>query len=159
MFGTYILAEDPQDDPYKLNIPKNATELSNLIRKNCITKTDFQNTKAQQCIICSEMMYDGGAQLIRKCQCKSYPCEGHVCSCCKLESEQQLLSACFRCICENLYKQTSEFMRKQGRYRAKCPFCKADYCQYDIVYCPVQKKQKQLWKGFPNATKQKLTQL
>jgi hypothetical protein len=41
--------------------------------------------------------------------------------------------ACKECVFRCLWTQTGAALREQGTFRAKCPFCKADYCHNDVV--------------------------
>jgi len=62
----------------------------------------------------------------RKCAVSGYPCEGHSCNC-------PNFPVCFTCIATLLYKKSNSAMRQNGRYRAQCPFCAAEFCHLDVL--------------------------
>mmetsp|Transcript_16218 Transcript_16218/g.63242 ORF Transcript_16218/g.63242 Transcript_16218/m.63242 type:complete len:106 (+) Transcript_16218:77-394(+) len=84
------------------------------------------DTEHDQCMICDDGPADGllGSRL---CLVSPYPCEGHQCRC-----TERL--ACIRCLVKFLWEKTNSVLKQQGRYRAACPFCKAEYCHMDLVH-------------------------
>jgi hypothetical protein len=96
---------------------------------------------SETCIICSEIPGIGFGKLRRRCQCESYPCEGHTCDCIDK-------FICTDCLISHLWKSSNG--RDIGRFRAKCPFCQAEYCHNDLVRMIVKpsksKSQKKLEK-------------
>lgn len=124
MFGTYMFIDSNNEDYLLTNPPSDFSSFYKSIQKYyAIEKETFSNQFGKICIICSEKM-EAGVQLSRKCQCKLHPCEGHECKC--TFGELKILSCCFKCICQNLWQQSNDAMKKMSRFRAKCPFCKAE---------------------------------
>jgi len=114
---------------------------------------------SEECILCTERKIDV-CRLYRSCKVSPYPCEGHEC-CCKVSlsysssstlsethsssplsspapsssssPSRELFPACSKCVALILYSNTNDFMKKNGRWRAHCPFCKAEFCHYDLI--------------------------
>ncbi|ELR21164.1 uncharacterized protein ACA1_284220 [Acanthamoeba castellanii str. Neff] len=79
----------------------------------------------ETCLVCTDKLKDR-CILKRLCRCENFPCEGHACSC-------KDFSVCFGCVGKALWQGTNSVMKQKGRYRAKCPLCKAEYCARDIL--------------------------
>eukprot|EP01116_Phalansterium_solitarium_P012538 TRINITY_DN28946_c0_g1_i1.p1 TRINITY_DN28946_c0_g1~~TRINITY_DN28946_c0_g1_i1.p1 ORF type:complete len:130 (-),score=4.63 TRINITY_DN28946_c0_g1_i1:179-568(-) len=92
-------------------------------------KKATDSNPSEKCSICSERPVDVSC-LVRSCKCSSHPCERHECRC---GTKGAAYAGCSHCLAQLLWKVTNEEMKKQGRYRAKCPFCKAEFCHQDIV--------------------------
>ena len=105
-------------------IPKDLEEFSKFLIKKSIQDTTI--TKPEYCLICSDLIKTN-VKIERKCQCSTYPCEGHICEC----SSKNPYPCCFNCISKHLWEKSSaKFI---GRFRAKCPFCKSEFCQNDLI--------------------------
>eukprot|EP01099_Mayorella_cantabrigiensis_P006255 TRINITY_DN5179_c0_g1_i1.p1 TRINITY_DN5179_c0_g1~~TRINITY_DN5179_c0_g1_i1.p1 ORF type:complete len:243 (-),score=43.28 TRINITY_DN5179_c0_g1_i1:203-931(-) len=79
------------------------------------------------CLICQTEYADGQLNKFRQCRVSvSSPCSSSCCSC-------PPFRVCTLCYFNLLWKNTNDFMKKQVRYRAKCPFCKAEFCDLDLV--------------------------
>eukprot|EP01095_Lingulamoeba_sp_RSL-Kostka_P006708 TRINITY_DN2116_c0_g1_i1.p1 TRINITY_DN2116_c0_g1~~TRINITY_DN2116_c0_g1_i1.p1 ORF type:complete len:296 (-),score=71.80 TRINITY_DN2116_c0_g1_i1:116-1003(-) len=84
------------------------------------------------CLICTEKRINGKISNYRLCTRSKYPCDNHVCNC-------STSYCCFDCLATNLWKKSSSFLRDQGRFRANCPFCKAEYCHNDLIIIKYKK--------------------
>ncbi|KAH3722527.1 hypothetical protein Pelo_18767 [Pelomyxa schiedti] len=47
--------------------------------------------------------------------------------------KMKVFPCCSKCLAHVLWTTTNDFMKKQHRYRGKCPFCKAEFCHEDLV--------------------------
>jgi len=88
-----------------------------------------------ECFLCTTVADVFG--LIRGCKCSDFPCTSHECKC----SQHSRYQVCAQCIASCLWNQTNESLRKIGRYRSKCPFCKAEFCHLDVVLCRFEDNQ------------------
>lgn len=105
---------------------------------------------SQECIICSSRA-KLNVLLVRRCLCSHSPCAQHTCSCAttlQVAMDHQPPPAtlvghpcCFPCLLQHLWASSSSSMRKFGRFRAKCPTCKAEYCAHDFVIIEDSEKQ------------------
>eukprot|EP01080_Neovahlkampfia_damariscottae_P008515 gene8515-339_t len=112
-------------------VPKDYKEFSKFLFETSIQ--DSTNLKPETCLICSDII-KCSVRIERKCQCSPYPCEGHICEC----SSKNPYPCCFDCLSTHLWEKSSaKFM---GRFRAKCPFCKSEFCSKDIIL--IKHKQK-----------------
>eukprot|EP01098_Paradermamoeba_levis_P004799 TRINITY_DN2052_c0_g1_i1.p1 TRINITY_DN2052_c0_g1~~TRINITY_DN2052_c0_g1_i1.p1 ORF type:complete len:126 (-),score=13.78 TRINITY_DN2052_c0_g1_i1:210-587(-) len=84
----------------------------------------------ETCMLCATHLVDCRIGK-RKCLRTHFPCEGKICSCTSFP-------ACIQCMASHLWKSSNEVMRRDGRFRAKCPFCKAEYCHLDVVVFKLQ---------------------
>jgi len=77
------------------------------------------------CAVCTEEAPVERTSLLRLCRASPHPCEGHPCRCANP-------AWCFKCTVQLLWTSTNTAMRECGRFRAKCPFCKAEFCPQDL---------------------------
>jgi hypothetical protein len=114
-------------------IPKDFEEFFQFLKKKSFS--DFKKLKLETCLICSDEM-EASVEISRKCQCSQYPCEGHTCEC----SSKNAYPSCFNCLSTHLWEKSSaKFI---GRFRAKCPFCKAEFCSNDLIFIPLKTEKK-----------------
>lgn len=62
----------------------------------------------------------------RLCGVSVRKCGGHMCGC-----SGSLY--CFDCLMMLLWEQTPQPLKDDGIFRAKCPFCQAEFCSLDLV--------------------------
>lgn len=108
-------------------------ELKTYLKKHAMKQNHVQlNNKQSMCVVCcNEGPTTNNVQLVRRCFCEShFPCSGHVCSC---SSANQAHQACFDCLVQHLFTATNSALKSKHRFRAKCPLCKAEYCEKDFV--------------------------
>jgi len=91
----------------------------------------FTETKQNypQCFICCDKQCDVRC-IVRSCLCSASPCEGHICNC------HSPYNVCSKCITRQLWQTSNPLMQKQLIFRARCAFCKAEFCKDDIVLLP-----------------------
>jgi len=53
--------------------------------------------------------------------------------------ELPVLPVCAHCLVNFLYTKTNDHMKKNGRWRACCPFCKAEFCHLDVIIYQIAK--------------------
>ena len=97
-----------------------------------VVEEETENAEESTCMICCDSVKEK-ASLARKCLTTAFPCQGHSCSC----SDMQI---CYGCYVETLWKSPRS-QKGLGRFRASCPGCRAEYCQFDICYIEVKKKK------------------
>eukprot|EP01119_Soliformovum_irregulare_P009237 TRINITY_DN22459_c0_g1_i1.p1 TRINITY_DN22459_c0_g1~~TRINITY_DN22459_c0_g1_i1.p1 ORF type:complete len:155 (+),score=7.86 TRINITY_DN22459_c0_g1_i1:102-566(+) len=88
---------------------------------------------ADDCFICSQPLKDV-ATVIRSCKCSANPCMSHECKC-------SGNPCCSDCLVQCLWSQTPSHLKSSGRYRAHCPFCKADFCHLDVIVSRLPSKK------------------
>jgi len=107
-----------------------AQELEQAIKSAAITVQSAEK-HIESCVICSEKV-ELNIQLIRRCHCESSPCSGHACTC-NTNGAALVHCCCATCLVQHLFASSNSSMKKLGRFRAKCPTCKAEYCSHDFV--------------------------
>ncbi len=79
-------------------------------------------TEDDMCLVCSNSQKLDVKRIVRSCQCSPYACEGHECGCSK---QGDFFPVCSDCLANCLWKGSADKMKQEGRYRSKCPLCKA----------------------------------
>jgi hypothetical protein len=112
-------------------VPKNFEDfLYNIFYKKAfIGKLPREPSEDEMCFLCSTAGKVDVVRISRSCKCSNNPCEGHECGCFR---EDQNYQACSECLANCLWKHTAEGLKLQGKYRSKCPFCKAVSVRFRI---------------------------
>jgi len=101
------------------------------------SQKQIESPSTEDCALCGSEKLNV-FQILRSCKCTQYPCEHHECKCGGQigidKNYPKIYPACASCIITCLWKSTSENLKSNGRYRAKCPFCKAEFCHLDLVF-------------------------
>lgn len=103
-------------------------ELYNHVLQHAATKRRVKTddtTEQLKCLTCDDSPCNVES-IVRSCQCNSSPCEGHECKC-------KPHPVCARCLVTQLWTGSNAAQRQRSVYRAKCPTCRAEYCQHDLV--------------------------
>jgi hypothetical protein len=90
-----------------------------------VKEEEGQKEEEKECQICW-----GGRPNVRianrLCGVSVRKCGGHMCGC-----SGSLY--CFDCLMMLLWEQTPQPLKEEGIFRAKCPFCQAEFCSLDLV--------------------------
>ena len=115
-------------------IVKDEAEFRNRLKKSFSAGESSEIFVAsQECLICCESLTVGRARLVRKCLASAHPCSGHACDC--------SVTYCESCLVSLLWKSPRSH-KGLGRYRAGCPFCKAEFCHFDVARVVFEGKPK-----------------
>jgi hypothetical protein len=103
---------------------KDEKEFRNRLKKSFSAGETSEPFSSQQCLICCNDLKSSRAKIARKCLMSAHPCGGHACEC--------AVSYCENCLVSLLWKSPRSH-KGLGRYRAGCPFCKAEFCHFDVA--------------------------
>jgi len=120
----YVLVSTEKEGEHKL-IAGTPEEFEKKLMNETAHIMREEGAIVEDCVLCS--CNPSSCRIAqRRCAIAGFPCEGHSCKC-------PNFPVCFTCIATLLYKKTNSAMRQNGRYRAQCPFCAAEFCHLDVL--------------------------
>lgn len=133
---SYVLAEErPKPDA------NFEAFVNRIVNQSCVCQTVYVSSETQKnpqkpnvlfplpsCSICTTSSADGSLNSFRKCKVEEtiQKCTGSPCTC-------PPFRVCVLCYLTLLWKNSNPAMKQQARYKAKCPFCKAEFCHLDLI--------------------------